>query len=758
VYSPYFYVLPALPSNNNAREEDCSNYYHTILSQLQRKYESMGLQHVEIMYRQDLDMVNHLSPTCKGRVVFKLMFHTVQQLMEVRRDIQPLIEKNQSRAESSLRNFQPRTEDTNADVLSALIDIREYDVNYVNRVCIDLNIRAGTWYTITPTPDHSISLTDPNNTKRAEPTVLAFDIECTKAPLKFPDATVDEIFMISYMVNGQGFLIISRAVVSQDIDNFEYTPKRKFLLLFPLSSQYLPVLVFYHLSIIAFSFKNKKKQKTAQFPGPFTIFNERNEEALIRRFLAHYVDMKPHIVVSYNGDFFDWPFLEARAKQYNLELFREIGVSKEGEEYRGRTTVHLDAFKWVQRDSYLPQGSQGLKSVTKYKLGYDPVEVDPEDMVPYAKEKPVQMATYSVSDAVATYYLYETYVHMFIFSLCTIIPANPEDVLRKGSGTLCEALLMVEAYAKNIICPNKHVDPLVSFHKGHVLESETYIGGKVECLETGVYRSDIEYEFDMVPSAFDGLIANIDRDLTFAIEVENGKKIGDIINYDNVKKEIVDKLMELRDRPKRLQKPFVYHLDVGAMYPNIILTNRLQPNAIVDDETCAACDYNQAANKCKRVMKWVWRGECSPATKLEFDHTKDQLSREVVDGKLFHELSASEQAGLVLTRLKKYAKNAYKKTKVTEEEVRESTVCMRENDMYVSTVLRFRDRRYELKRLTKDAKSDIKSAKDAVQRKDAEDRALVYDSLQVGKERCWFISLHISFRAPKVIQFDLFFH
>ena len=41
------------------------------------------------------------------------------------------------------------------------------------------------------------------------------------------------------------------------------------------------------------------------------------------------------------------------------------------------------------------------------------------------------MASYSVSDAVATYYLYQTYVHNFIFSLCTIIPAGPEDVLRK---------------------------------------------------------------------------------------------------------------------------------------------------------------------------------------------------------------------------------------------------------------------------------------------------------------------------------------
>ena len=32
----------------------------------------------------------------------------------------------------------------------------------------------------------------------------------------------------------------------------------------------------------------------------------------------------------------------------------------------------------------------------------------------------------------------------------------------------------------------------------------------------------------------------------------------------------------LRDTPNRLENPIIYHLDVGAMYPNIILTNRLQ--------------------------------------------------------------------------------------------------------------------------------------------------------------------------------------
>src|SRR3954463_14615304 len=105
------------------------------------------------------------------------------------------------------------------------------------------------------------------------------------------------------------------------------------------------------------------------------------------------------------------------------------------------------------------------------------------DTARYASERPQTLAEYSVSDAVATYYLYMKYVHPFIFSLCTIIPMSPDDVLRKGSGTLCEALLMDEAFKKNIIYPNKQVNDNGKFYKGHLLESETYIGGHVEALE-----------------------------------------------------------------------------------------------------------------------------------------------------------------------------------------------------------------------------------------------------------------------------------
>ena len=159
--------------------------------------------------------------------------------------------------------------------------------------------------------------------------------------------------------------------------------------------------------------------------------------------------------------------------------------------------------------------------MTRAKLGYDPMEVDAEDMLREAVENPFHMASYSVSDAVATYYLYMKYVHLFIYSLCTVIPLVAEDVLRKGSGTLCEMLLMVEAHANGIVYPNKQLEPPTRFHQGHLLAADTYIGGTVECLASGVYRSDLPAEFALDPSAFEELFAAVYSMLTFSIDVEN---------------------------------------------------------------------------------------------------------------------------------------------------------------------------------------------------------------------------------------------
>jgi len=108
-----------------------------------------------------------------------------------------------------------------------------------------------------------------------------------------------------------------------------------------------------------------------------------SQAATIKRFFSHIQDVKPTVMATFNGDFFDFPFLDARAQINGIDMFLETGFAKDLEdEYKSRTCVHMDCFRWVKRDSYLPQGSQGLKAVTTAKLGYNPIELDPELMTP----------------------------------------------------------------------------------------------------------------------------------------------------------------------------------------------------------------------------------------------------------------------------------------------------------------------------------------------------------------------------------------
>lgn len=169
---------------------------------------------------------------------------------------------------------------------------------------------------------------------------------------------------------------------------------------------------------------------------------------------------------------------------------------------------------------------------------------------------------------------------------------------------------MVQAYHANIIFPNKQEQELQKLTKtGHLLDQETYVGGHVEALESGVFRADIPYRFKIVPSAVDELINGVRHALTHAIQVEEKVPLEMVTNFEEVVEEITIKLNDLKSQPLRLENPVIYHLDVGAMYPNIILTNRLQPSAMVDETICAACDYNKPGALCQRNMQWMWRGD-----------------------------------------------------------------------------------------------------------------------------------------------------
>ncbi|KDQ64760.1 hypothetical protein JAAARDRAFT_145864 [Jaapia argillacea MUCL 33604] len=717
-YEPYFYIA-------------CKSGMETVIEEwLIKRYEGAILR-ITRERKEDLQMPNHLMG--HRRIYLQLHFRNVSDLLTVRREIMPLALANGAKrdavdayaevvnastadgagmqieleaewdADSSNRAGGSRDKDPR----NAIIDIREYDVPYYLRVAIDNELRVGVWYTVTFTAGQPSFKHIAERVKRADPVVMAYDIETTKAPLKFPDQAIDQVMMISYMVDGQGYLITNREIVSEDIEDFEYTPKEG-------------------------------------YEGPFIIFNEADEAATIMRFFTHIQEVKPTVMATFNGDFFDFPFLCARAKIHGIDMFLETGFAKDSEdEFKSRTCVHMDCFRWVKRDSYLPQGSQGLKAVTTAKLGYDPIELDPELMTPYAMEQPQTLAQYSVSDAVATYYLYMKYVHPFIFSLCNIIPLNPDEVLRKGSGTLCETLLMVEAYRGHIIMPNRHEEEHGNMFEGHLLASETYVGGHVEALEAGVFRSDIPTHFKIEPSAVQKLIDELDAALTFCIVEESKSSLESVTNYEEVKGRIQDALELMRDNPLRLDNPLIYHLDVAAMYPNIMLSNRLQPDSVVDESVCAVCDYNRPGKKCDRRMTWAWRGEFFPAHRDEFNMIKHALNQESFPSKKpggpqrrFPDLSEAEQTALLHKRLGDYSRKVYKKMKDTKVENRESIICQKENPFYIDTVRRFRDRRYEYKGLHKTWKKNLDAflteGKSIAEIDEAKKMIVVYDSLQLA--------------------------
>lgn len=194
--------------------------------------------------------------------------------------------------------------------------------------------------------------------------------------------------------------------------------------------------------------------------------------------------------------------------------------------------------------------------------------------------------------------------------------------------------------------------------------------------------------------------------------------LDDVSNYDQVRADIVHDLESLRNTPNRMECPSIYHLDVGAMYPNIILTNRLQPDAIVDESTCSSCEFNLGPDSsCQRKMPWSWRGEYFMANKSEYNMLRNQLEQERFPPRklgdperAFHDLSYLEQEVQVKKRMGDFSQKVYSKKFSTKVIEKEAIICQRENPFYVNTVRDFRDRRYEYKALLKQWKKKLDKA------------------------------------------------
>jgi DNA polymerase epsilon subunit 1 len=152
----------------------------------------------------------------------KVSFRNTDDLQNVRKMLQPAATKNSRLHDDFAASLQEVMDDHNEILYgievrstpmanqeakvpgeSCIVDLREHDIPYHLRVCIDLKLRAGLWYTVQAGAGDATITRVSGKDVRPDPVVLAFDIETTKLPLKFPDSSFDQIMMISYMIDGQ---------------------------------------------------------------------------------------------------------------------------------------------------------------------------------------------------------------------------------------------------------------------------------------------------------------------------------------------------------------------------------------------------------------------------------------------------------------------------------------------------------------------------------------------------------------------------
>ncbi|OAG29280.1 DNA polymerase epsilon subunit 1 [Nematocida displodere] len=660
-------------------EEYLLQKYATVISKIQR------------IEKTDLQEPNHLAqkPGKSPRAYLSIMCYTEKEAFTLRQEVDRAVKENIQRAreQSAIMLFsKEKKASAQRSLVESIFGVHEYDIPVGIQMSIQMNLNAGKWYTIEYTGQYSVKPSE-----RVFPPDLrsfSFDIETTKDPLKFPNAEKDKVMMISIMSSAGGWLIVNREVVGEDIAPFEFWP-------------------------------------TADIGGEFDIYNEPDERSTLQTFLTLVQTFKPHIMATYNGDMFDWPFVEKRLEVYKVDMGECIGIKKNAkEEYVADFILHLDCFRWVKRDSYLPAGSHGLKSVTRAKLGYFPDEIDPEDMLAFASTRPRVLASYSVSDAIATHFLYMKYVHPFIFSLATLIPLPPDDVLRQGSGALCEGLLMKEAHGSCVLIPPKKRTSLLHDYNGRIADSLSYVGGHVECLQSGIFRSDFEYNFSFKPEYLTQMMENVDA--VIALELDGATAT----NTEEIKEDIQNKLQALIEMKTGRFRPHIYHLDVGAMYPNIILTNRLQPVAVTSERNCAQCEYYQEKDVCQRTMQWKARAEV-----FAVDAKTAQVLAKQVREETNRELPYEER---LKSRVIEYAKKISRRTREIIIEEKQSTICQRENPFYVNAVRTFRDRRNEYKRFAKKAAAQAATAlktQTTINGETATElgkKAAIYDSLQIA--------------------------
>nr|AFC60629.1 family B DNA polymerase precursor [Thermococcus waiotapuensis] len=219
------------------------------------------------------------------------------------------------------------------------------------------------------------------------------------------------------------------------------------------------------------------------------------EKEMIKRFLKVIQEKDPDVLITYNGDNFDFAYLKKRSETLGVKFIlgrdgSEPKIQRMGDrfavEVKGR--IHFDLYPVIRRTINLP--TYTLETVYEAIFGQPKEKVYAEEIAQAweSGEGLERVARYSMEDAKATYELGKEFFPMEA-QLSRLVGQSLWDVSRSSTGNLVEWFLLRKAYERNELAPNKPDERELA------RRAESYAGGYVKEPEKGLWENIVYLDY-----------------------------------------------------------------------------------------------------------------------------------------------------------------------------------------------------------------------------------------------------------------------
>ncbi len=229
---------------------------------------------------------------------------------------------------------------------------------------------------------------------------------------------------------------------------------------------------------------------------------KRDDKDIIKEFIKTIKNEDPDVIVTFNGDEFDWPYLRKRAEKHDIQL--EVGRDKSTPQWHGgarkkvaiKGRLNVDLYRIAERDIGEVK-MMSLEEVADFlgvKSKDDRCNLEGSLIGEYwkDKEKRNKLFRYARDDVESTYGIANELVPTQI-EISKMIKQFLDKVSKMGRGRQVEWYLMAEAYLQNELIPNKGNYAARS--------QETYSGGFVLEPKRGLHEDVVSLDFSsMYPS------------------------------------------------------------------------------------------------------------------------------------------------------------------------------------------------------------------------------------------------------------------